>query len=214
MITLAAALDFETATTYTLTITATDNSATADSDTETLVINVTDVEPEGVAPVLTAIADVTISANTLVATVVDADATDADSATLTYAISGDSNFVINSSTGVVSTDADGAPAATYNLTVTVTDDQSNSVSDSFVVTANAGPVDETINVSAASSLTAGANNETFVFAEGNYAVSIAGFDLTNDILICLMHQLQPFRPTRLGTIPLPCSGRQMARFWK
>ena len=122
-ITVAGALDYDTAASYSLTVAASDGSNTA---TATVTITVTDVVENG-APVFgqasysfSVLEDAAVNAS--VGTVT---ATDPENATLTYSISAgntEGKFSINSSGGITVAGAlDYATTATYSLTVQASD---------------------------------------------------------------------------------------------
>ena len=141
-----AALDFETKTTYSVTITVSDGTLT---DTITVTINVTDLDerPSNIAPVFTegATATRTVAENTNSGVNIGTpvSATDGDSNTLTYLLSGAdaSSFRIVSNTGQLQTSAalDFETKSVYTVTLTVSD---GSLTDEITVTINVTNVNE------------------------------------------------------------------------
>ena len=127
-ITVAKALDYETATFHSLTVKATDSGSAAATATVTVnVTNVNDVTPSFSAGSYSKNLDNTVNTGT---TVVDIDATDSDVSsdynTIAYSITaGDSNsrFKINSTTGLISTAKalNTDSTTSYTLTVKATD---------------------------------------------------------------------------------------------
>ncbi len=159
----SAAIDYETKTFFSVTITVSDGSL---SDSISVTINVTNIDettPNN-APVFNdgnsttrSVAENT-AANTNIGSAVSA--TDADEDTLTYSLDGTdaSVFSIDSSSGLLITNAalDYETKDSYSLTITVSDD--NGGTDSISVTINITDVNEDIP-----------NNEP-VFTEGGSAI--------------------------------------------
>ena len=120
-ITTAAALDYETTTSYTLTITAIDSSGNDSSTTQT--VNVID----NADPVISNTSSVTLAENATIGTSISTiSATDSDGETIAYSITAGNignAFIINSSTGAIITLAklDYEMTPIYNLTITATD---------------------------------------------------------------------------------------------
>ena len=146
----SAALDYETKTSYSVTVSVSDGNGGSDSITVT--INVTDVNetPANNAPVFGEGASATrsIAENTASGTNIGSavSATDADSDTLTYSLSGTdaSSFSIVSTSGQLQTSAalDYETKTSYSVTVSVSD--SNGGSDSITVTINVTEVSESV----------------------------------------------------------------------
>ena len=134
----AAALDYETKTSYTVTITVSDGNQ--GDDMITVTINVTDVGEN--APVFTDGTSTTrsVAENTALGTNVGTPvaATDAENDTLTYTLSGtdEASFIVDDETGQIRTSAviDYEVKNSYTVTVNVTD--STNSSDSITVTIN------------------------------------------------------------------------------
>ena len=141
------ALDYETKSSYTVTVTVSDGSLT---DTINVTINVTNVNEVATnrAPVFTegisttrAITENTTT-NTNIGTAIGA--TDADSDTLTYTLSGTdgASFSIDSTTGQLKTSValDYETKSTYTVTITVSD---GSLTDTITVTINVTNIADT-----------------------------------------------------------------------
>ena len=141
-----AALDYETKTSYSVTITVSDGSLT---DSIAVTINVRDLDetPSNVAPVFTdgESATRTIAENSAANTNIGSAiaATDADSKTLAYLLSGTdaSSFTIDSTSGQLKTSGElnYEVKTIYTVTVTVSD---GSLTDEITVTINVTNVNE------------------------------------------------------------------------
>ena len=131
--------DSDTNNTYSLTITATDTDS--NSDTEDWIVTVTNIVSE-ISFNLDAIADLNINENAAY-TSVTPSYTGSPIGTVTYTIGGTdaADFTINSSTGVVSMVArdfenpvDSDTGNTYDLVITVTDEDANTDTEDWTVT--------------------------------------------------------------------------------
>ena len=141
VITVAAALDFETTASYTLTILASDGGSPTRSTTETVTItvsNANDNSPVFTGTPYTATLAEDVTTGTSVATVA---ATDADGDNISFSITaGDAggDFAIDAATGAITTaqTLDFETSSSYTLTVTATDDGSpaNSTTETVTVT--------------------------------------------------------------------------------
>ena len=159
----SAALDFETKDFYSVTITVSDGKG--GSATITITINITNVDeaPDNNDPVFTEGSNTTRSIAENTGSGVDigsaVSATDADSDTLSYVLSGTDapSFSIDSSSGQLRTSAalDHETKDTYTVTITVSDGKGGSAT--ITVTINITNVDET------------PDNTVPVFAEGSDA---------------------------------------------
>ena len=141
-------LDHETQDTYTLTVTATSSGGT---NTHTVTVSVTDVNEGPVfnanAPTTGSIAENTDGSSTAVSIAI-VSATDPDGDTITYSISGHSDFKINASTGEITYEGTGLNfeiRSTYVLTITAT---SSGGTATHVVTVSVTNVVESIDFSA------------------------------------------------------------------
>ena len=133
VITTAAAMDYETTSSYSLTVTVTDGTNT---DTETINITINDLLLTPLQPhLLTVGAAFSESSSSGTASVATSSINNPDSETITYTLSGtgSSNFSVDSS-GNVTTNAtlDFETAKSYALTLTATAG-STSVTDTFTV---------------------------------------------------------------------------------
>ncbi len=152
-----AALDYETKASYTVTIGVSDGNNGSDSITVTITVRNLDETPSNIAPVFTegATATRTVAENTATGVNIGTpiSATDADTNTLAYLLSGTgaSAFSIDGETGQLKTSTvlNFESKSTYTVTVTVSD---GSLSDTITVTVNITNV-----------------NEAPVFAEGENA---------------------------------------------
>ncbi len=141
-----AQLDYETTTTFALTVQVADDGSGTLTDSATITVNLTDTND---APVIAA-QTFTIAENTADSTAVDTvSATDADSDTLTYSITGGTGstaFSINSANGVLSVAAVGQldyeTTTSFGVTVQVADDGTGTLTDSATITVNLTDVNE------------------------------------------------------------------------
>ena len=139
MVTVAAALDYETATSHTITVLATSSDGSTNSDDFT--INVTNVNDNlVVGPTDSNVAANTVAEDAIVgATVgVTALATDADvGATIIYSLDDDAGglFAIDANTGVVTVAAalDYETATSHTITVLATSSDGSTNSDDFTI---------------------------------------------------------------------------------
>jgi hypothetical protein len=137
----AAALDYETTTSYTLTVLVTDSGGL--TDTETVTVNVID-SVENTAPVINPLGPLSIAENTALNTVFGtAVATDVDLNTITYSITAgntDNLFSINSANGQIRlssvTNLNYEWDNSYTLTIRATDNGFGSLFSSTSVTIN------------------------------------------------------------------------------
>ncbi len=140
----SAALDYETKASYEVTITVSDGRL---KDTITVTINVTDVND---APVFvdkdTIIRNVKEDAATGANIGAPISATDQDNDTLTYSLGGTdaASFMIDTTNGQLKIKAalDYETKTLYSVTINVTDDADNSLTDTIVVTINVTNVHE------------------------------------------------------------------------
>ena len=146
-VTNAAALDYETTTSYTLDVVVTDAGGL--TDTETITINVIDV-PENTAPVLTAIGPLSVAENALVGTALGTmTSTDAEGHAVTYSITAgntDNLFSINATTGAITLSSttllNYERATTYTLTIRGTDNGPGTLSSTRNVIINVTNINE------------------------------------------------------------------------
>ena len=141
-VTLASGLDYETATAYAITLTASDG---ANSVSETLTINVGDINE---APSLTnSLAASSFAENvTTGTTIATASASDPESQTITYSLSGTGSdkFAVDSAGNITLSSAlDYETTTSYSLTLTVSDG-ANSTSNTINIS-----VDDVIELSIA-----------------------------------------------------------------
>lgn len=145
----SAALNYELVTSYTLTVRVSDNGVPVLSDTETFTVNIIDL-PENTAPVIPATGPFTIAENaannTAVGTVT---ATDAESNTITYSITGGNGagiFAINSATGAIrilsNANLNYETATSHTLTITARDNGFGTLASTRNVTVNVTNVNE------------------------------------------------------------------------
>lgn len=150
VITTAAALDYETISSYTLDVRATDNGTGSLFDTKTITINILDM-PENTAPSIAALGPLSVSEaavnNTVIGTALG---TDPDGDTLTYSIvSGntDNIFAINSSTGAIRISSNANLnhewASSYTLSIRTTDNGFGTLSATRNVVVNIADINET-----------------------------------------------------------------------
>jgi hypothetical protein len=140
VITVANALDYETATSHSVTVLATSSDTSTSSQAFT--INVTDVNESAIG----AVSDINATANTVAEDAVNgtvvgitALATDADGTdTVTYSLSDDAGglFTIDANTGVVTIASalDYETAMSHNITVLATSDDTSTASQVFSIT--------------------------------------------------------------------------------
>src|SRR6056300_184670 len=141
-ITLASALDYETATAYAITLTASDG---ANSVSETLTINVGDINE---APSLTnSIAASSFAENIAIGTTIaTSSATDPETGVITYSLSGagSENFSVSSDGTITLASAlDYETATAYAITLTASDG-ANSVSETLTI--NVGDINEALSL--------------------------------------------------------------------
>src|SRR6056300_954907 len=141
-ITLASALDYETATAYAITLTASDG---ANSVSETLTINVGDINE---APSLTnSIAASSFAENIAIGTTIaTSSATDPETGAITYSLSGagSENFSVSSDGTITLASAlDYETATAYAITLTASDG-ANSVSETLTI--NVGDINEALSL--------------------------------------------------------------------
>ena len=152
-VTLASGLDYETATAYAITLTASDG---ANSVSETLTINVGDINE---APSLTnSLAASSFAENvTTGTTIATASASDPESQTITYSLSGTGSdkFAVDSAGNITLSSAlDYETTTSYSLTLTVSDG-ANSTSNTINIS-----VDDVIELSIALASSSISLNET------------------------------------------------------
>lgn len=148
-VTNAAALNYESTTSYTLNVRVTDNGSPAYYDDAVVTIEILDVR-ENIAPVLGALGPLSVSENAANGTVVGtASATDADGHTITYSITGgntDNIFAINSTTGAIrvnsNTNLNYQWDNSYTLQITATDNGFGNATDVENVIVNLVNVNE------------------------------------------------------------------------
>src|SRR6056300_1601178 len=141
-ITLASALDYETATAYAITLTASDG---ANSVSETLTINVGDINE---APSLTnSIAASSFAENIAIGTTIaTSSATDPETGAITYSLSGagSENFSVSSDGTITLASAlDYETATAYAITLTASDG-AHSVSETLTI--NVGDINEALSL--------------------------------------------------------------------
>lgn len=149
VITVTGSLNYEAVSSYTLDIRATDNGTPVLFGAETITISIIDV-PENTAPVLAALGPLSVAENAANGTVIGtASATDAQSNTITYSISGgnvDNIFAINSSTGAIRVNSNANLnydfRNTYTLTIAATDNGFGNLVGTRNVTVNITNVNE------------------------------------------------------------------------
>ncbi len=169
----AAALDYETITSYTLDILVTDTGGL--TDTATITINVLDV-PENTAPVINPLGPLSVAENAVVNTVLGTvTSTDAESNTVTYAITAgntDNLFAINSTTGAIrlssTTLLNYEWHNTYTLTIRATDNGFGVLSSTRNVTINIIDVNEAPDFDAIQSVLATDPNIKYSATTGNF----------------------------------------------
>jgi hypothetical protein len=135
VVTVASALDYETAASHSITVKATDAGGLSTS--QTFAIGVTNVNEAPVNLVDSNSAANTIAENAAVGTVVGITAKSTDTDALTYSLtdSAGGKFAINASTGVVTVASalDYETAASHNITVKATDAGGLSTSQTFAI---------------------------------------------------------------------------------
>ncbi len=169
----AAALDYETTTSYTLTVLVTDSGGL--TDTETVTINVLD-SIENTAPVINPLGPLSIAENTALNTVFGtAVATDVDLNTITYSITAgntDNLFAINSANGQIRlssvTNLNYEWDNSYTLTIRATDNGFGSLFSSTSVMVNITDVNESPVFTPAQSVLATNPAVRYSAATGNF----------------------------------------------
>jgi GTP cyclohydrolase III len=169
----AAALDYETTTSYTLTVLVTDSGGL--TDTETVTVNVID-SVENTAPVINPLGPLSIAENTALNTVFGtAVATDVDLNTITYSITAgntDNLFSINSANGQIRlssvTNLNYEWDNSYTLTIRATDNGFGSLFSSTSVTINITDVNESPVFTPAQSVLATNPAVRYSAATGNF----------------------------------------------
>ncbi len=173
----AAALDYETTTSYTLDIQVQDSGGLTDSVSTT--IKVLDAK-ENTAPTVTGFGTVSVDENTASGTVVGTiTSTDAELNTVTYSIiSGNTNsmFALNSSTGVIT--LAGVPdfenVTTYTLTIRGTDNGFGLLSNTTSVTININDLNEAPSLDPVNAVLATNSNLRYSAATGNFYMLSSG----------------------------------------
>jgi len=144
VVTLKASANFETKSSYSFNVVATDNGTGSLTDTQAVTVSVNDVNE---APVITSGATGSVDENAVTSTVIyTATATDVDSNTLTYSLTGtDASLLdINASTGVVTLKASAnfETKSSYSFNVVATDNGTGSLTDTQAVTVSVNDVNE------------------------------------------------------------------------
>jgi hypothetical protein len=180
-ITVAGALDFETASSYSLTVKATDDASSPLSSSAILTFNINDVNEAPVIAAQTFSVDEN-SANGTSVGIVAASDVDAGQ-TLSYAITSGNTagkFSINSGTGEITVAGalDFETTSSYSLTVSATDNGTSPLSSSATITVNINDVVE--NPSGIAN--AGANKQISIFpnpSEGQFIINSGTLTLEN-----------------------------------
>ena len=134
-LTSAETFNYEEQRSYSLGIRATGPSGSEDTVATVTITEMEDEIPPNAAPTFSdEIATFTVPSDASVGTVVGTvTATDADNDTLTYSLSGSSSFAINTSTGVLTTDAE-LTESTHDVTVTVDDGKGGTATIAVTIT--------------------------------------------------------------------------------
>ncbi|MGO2233527.1 MAG: DUF4347 domain-containing protein, partial [Marinomonas sp.] len=189
----AAAIDYETATSYTLNIMATDAVGQA-STAAAVTISINDINDN--APVFSSAATATLAENTAVTTVVyDANATDADgtsvhnSVTYSLKVTDDHNvFTIDSTTGEVKLKAaaDYETKSSYNFTVIASDGMRSTEQDVTLSITDVNDNTPAMTSGATGSVNENADTSTVIYtatatdADGTAANSTLVYSLSGD----------------------------------
>ncbi|HOO50135.1 MAG TPA: cadherin domain-containing protein, partial [Alphaproteobacteria bacterium] len=167
----AAAIDFETTTSYTLDVEVRDVGGL--TDTVTLTIDILDA-PENTAPTVTGFGTVSINENTSIGTSVGTiTSLDAEGDTVTYSITaGNTNgmFAINSSTGAITLSKvpNYEDVTTYTLTVRGRDNGFGLLQNTTTVTININDLNEAPNLDPINAVLATDPNLRYSATTGNF----------------------------------------------